>query len=99
MLRKVLAAVVAMLFAVAVGWAAEGVVEKYDKETQTAVLKVGDKEYTVKIADVKILSPKGTVIPSEKFKGFKPGTKVDVTIDGGKVVEIKLLPVKKPDGK
>ncbi|MDW7993398.1 MAG: hypothetical protein RMI91_01995 [Gemmatales bacterium] len=98
MLRKALAAVVVILLAASLGWAAEGVVEKYDKETQTAVLKVGDKEFTVKIAEVKIVSPKGAVIPPEKFKGFKPGTKVEVTIDGGKVTEIRILPRKKPDG-
>ncbi|GBD36532.1 hypothetical protein HRbin36_01657 [bacterium HR36] len=96
MLRKVLATVVVLLFAVAVCLAAEGVVSSYNKDTQTAVIKVGDKEYTVKISDVKILSPKGTPIPADKFKGFKQGTKVEVTVDGGKVTEIKLLPAKKP---
>jgi uncharacterized protein with FMN-binding domain len=96
MLRKLLTVVVALLFAVAVCLAAEGVVEKYDKDTQTAVIKVGDKEHTVKISDVKIISPEGTVIPADEFKGFTPGAKVEVTIDGGKVTEIKLLPEKKP---
>jgi uncharacterized protein with FMN-binding domain len=99
MLRKLLAVTVALLLGVAVCLAAEGVVAKYDKGTQTVVVKVGDKEYSAKVADVKILSPKGNVIPAGKFKGFKEGTKVDVTIDGGKITEIKLLPAKKPEGK
>jgi len=96
MLRKLLAVMVALLFGVAVCLAAEGVVAKYDKGTQTVVVKVGDKEYSAKIADVKIVSPKGKPIPADKFKGFKEGTKVEVTLDGDKITEIKLLPAKKP---
>ncbi len=96
MLRKLLAVTVALLFGVAVCLAAEGVVAKYDKSTQTVVVKVGDKEYSAKIADVKIFSPKGNVIPAEKFKGFKEGTKVEVTLDGDKITEMKLLPAKRP---
>jgi len=96
MLRKLLAVATAMLLGISLCLAAEGVVAKYNKDTQTVVIKVGDKEYSAKVSDVKIVSPKGNVIPSEKFKGFKEGTKVDVTIDGGKITEIKILPAKKP---
>lgn len=96
MLRKLLAVATALLLGISLCLAAEGVVEKYNKETHTVVIKVGDKEYSAKVGDVKIISPKGNVIPAEKFKGFKVGTKVDVTIDGGKITEIKILPGKKP---
>lgn len=99
MLRKVLAVMVTLLFAICVCLAAEGVVAKYDKDARTAVIKVGDKEYTVKVADVKLLSPGGKEIPADKFKGFKPGQKVEVTVQGDKVTQIQLLPAKKPDGK
>jgi hypothetical protein len=96
MMRTLLCAVAALLIAVGGVFAAEGVVTKFDETTKEVTVKVGDKTYTAKIADIKVLSAGGKEIPADKFKGFKADTKVDVTLDGDKIKEIKMLPKKKP---
>jgi len=98
MLRTLLCAVAALLIAFGAAFAAEGVVTNYNAETKEVTVKVGDKTYTAKIADIKILSAGGKEIPADKFKGFKKEAKVDVTLDGDKIKEIKFLPAKKPAG-
>jgi hypothetical protein len=95
MWSRFLSAVVAILFFVGGLLAAEAMVVKYDPDTKQVVLKVGDKEHTVKLEEVKVIGPNGKEVKDLTKVKFRKEAKVEVTQEGDKITEIKIIRAKK----
>jgi len=102
-MRKLLLAVVCLMFITGLAVAADVVVVKLDGKNLT--VKEGDKEKTYKLTDktkVSIVGKDGTATEGKmetlekRLSGDKgPGTKLDITTSGDEITEIKMKGGKK----
>ena len=90
MVRRLFAAVVVFMIAIGGLIASDG--EFVKLENGTITFKVGGKEMSAKLSDIKM---EGKPINPEKFRAPKAGTKFDITVDGDKITEIRSLKKKK----
>jgi hypothetical protein len=89
MARRCLAALLAALLFVGGLLAADAVVTKFDAKNQTVTLKIGDKETTVDLKDVKVFLRDKEVSDVSKVR-FREKQKVQVKEEDGKVTEIRV---------
>jgi hypothetical protein len=90
MLRQVLAVSLCLMITVGGLLASDG--EFVRLENGIITFKVGGKEMSAKLSDLKM---EGKPIVPEKFRTPKAGTKFDITVDGDKITEIRNLKKKK----
>ena len=101
-MRKLLSALTVMLLMAGLVVAAEITVSKYDPDKKEVTGKDGDKEVTYKISDkvkISVTDKDGNVTEGKfedlekRLKNVKPDSKrplkLDVTVDGSTVTEVK----------
>jgi uncharacterized protein with FMN-binding domain len=96
LVRKFALALASLFTLVGFTLAAEVVFVKFDKEKNEVTVKEGDKEATYKVSEDTKLTV-GEKTKDGKFDGEKVfgkakegKTKFDITVDGGKITEIKM---------
>ena len=92
MMRKFLAAALALVVFAGGLLAGEAVVVSYDKETMNLVVKEGDKERTLKLKkSTHIHDVDGSELKvKDRPEKLKKGVKIDIEEEKGKVVEINI---------
>jgi hypothetical protein len=93
MLRSLVVRVVSLVVCLAMvtaAFAADGTIVRYVKGQVT--VKVDKQDFTADVKDIKVLEFNGKPVASKDLADLlKKDTKVDATVQGGKLKEIKLL--------